>query len=183
VTDGKSPHTVEAYTRDLRLFAQWFAHTNGRDLAPERITPIDVRQYRSHLLNVKGYKPATINRKLASLSAFCAWALKQDLIPADPTQEIPYVDEVRPAPQWLDKNEQYALLRAVQERGKPRDIALITLMLNTGLRVSEISRLKVGHVDISPRKGSVEVRSGKGEKFRSVPLNADTRRTLQAWTV
>jgi integrase/recombinase XerD len=177
---AKSANTLRAYTRDLRLFGEWFALTNGKGLSPERITPIDVREYRSHLLVVKHYKPATVNRKLASLSAFCEWAREAGLIPANPVAGISLVEEVRPAPRWLDKNAQYALLRAVQERGKARDIALITLMLHSGLRVSEVSNLKVADVRISPRRGSVQVRGGKGERFRSVPLNVDARKAVQA---
>jgi site-specific recombinase XerD len=178
---GKSANTLLAYTRDLKLFGEWFAFTNAKGLSPERITPIDVREYRSHLLVVKHYKPATVNRKLASLSAFCEWARETGLIPANPVRGISLVEEVRPAPRWLDKNAQYALLRAVQERGKTRDIALITLMLHSGLRVSEVSSLRVGDIRISPRRGSVRVRGGKGEKFRTVPLNVDARKAVQAY--
>ena len=108
---GKSANTLRAYTRDLRLFGEWFALTNGKGLSPERITPIDVREYRSHLLAVKHYKPATVNRKLASLAAFCEWARETGLVPANPVQGISLVEEVRPAPKWLDKRAQFALLR------------------------------------------------------------------------
>ena len=179
--EGKSPHTLLAYQRDLRLFAGWFALTNAKPLAPEAITPIDLRQYRSYLLTVKDQKPATVNRKLASLSAFCNWAQEGGLIPANPAKGIAQVEEVRPAPKWLDKNQQYALLRAVQEKGKARDVALITLMLHTGLRVSEVAKLRVGDVSLSPRKGSLTVRGGKGGKYRQVPLNMDARRALEAY--
>ena len=178
IASGKSPHTIEAYGRDVKLFSEWFVQTNARELAPERITPIDVREYRSYLLTVKNYKPATVNRKLSSISAFCEWAREAGLISANPVDGISQVDEVRPAPKWLDKNEQYALLRAVQQKGRKRDIALITLMLNTGLRVSEVSELTVDDIQIAPRKGSVSVRGGKGEKFRTVPLNVDTRKAI-----
>ena len=181
VVAGKSPHTVKAYTRDLRIFAKWFATTNGKALTPEALTPIDAREYRSHLLTVKNYKPATVNRKLASLSAFCSWAKEAGLIPDNPIEGISQVEEVKPAPKWLDKNEQYALLRAVQQGNKPRDVALVTLMINTGLRVSEVAQLRVGDVDTSPRKGAVTVRGGKGGKFRTVPLNVDARKTIQAY--
>jgi site-specific recombinase XerD len=180
VITGKSPHTITAYTRDVRLFSEWFSQTNGRELTPERITPIDVREYRGHLLRVKNYKPATVNRKLSSISAFLEWAREAELIAANPADGISQVDEVRSAPKWLDKNEQYALLRAVQERGRRRDVALITLMLNTGLRVSEVSELEIRHIEMSPRKGSVTVR-GKGTKLRTVPLNVDARKALQAY--
>ena len=181
VATGKSPHTVKAYGRDVRLFSEWFAQTNGRSLSPEGITPIDVRQYRSYLLTVKSHKPATVNRKLASLSAFCNWAREKGQILTDPTEGISPVDEVRPAPKWLDKNQQYALLRAVQEKGRKRDVATITPMINTGLRVSEVSNLTVGDLAISARKGSATVRGGKGEKLRSVPLNVDARKAIQAY--
>lgn len=181
VGEGKSRHTLRAYARDLRLFAEWFSITNGTPLRPEAITPIDVRQYRSYLLTVKGSKPATANRKLASLSTFCRWAQEGGLIVANPAQGIAPVEEVRPAPKWLDKNQQYALLRAVQEKGKVRDVALITLMLHTGLRVSEVAALKVGDVELSVRKGALNVRGGKGGKYRTVPLNADARKALQAY--
>jgi integrase/recombinase XerC len=50
---GKSANTLLAYTRDLRLFGEWFAFTNAKALSPERITPIEVREYRSHLLLAK----------------------------------------------------------------------------------------------------------------------------------
>ena len=178
---GKSANTRRAYTRDLRLFGEWFHTTNGKGLSPEGITPIDVREYRSHLLLVKNYKPATVNRKLASLSAFCEWARNTGLILTNPTEGISWMEEVRPSPRWLDKKGQYALLRAVQERGKTRDIALITLMLHTGLRVSEVSNLRVGDIRMSARKGLVRVRGGKGEKFRTVPLNMDARKAAQAY--
>ena len=181
VAAGKSPHTVAAYTRDVRLFADWFLTTNGKPLTAEAITPIDVREYRTYLLRVKNHRPATINRKLASLSAFCAWARDTELISVNPTKGISAVEEVRVAPKWLDKKQQFALLRAAQERGRVRDITLVTLMLHTGLRVSEVAGLKVDDVKISPRKGSVTVRGGKGEKFRRVPLNLDARKALQVY--
>jgi site-specific recombinase XerD len=92
------------------------------------------------------------------------------------------VEEVRPAPKWLDKSRQYALLRAVQERGLSRDVALVTLMLHTGLRVSEVAALKRADVELSSRKGMLSVRGGKGGKYRTVPLNAAARKALGAYS-
>jgi len=60
---------------------------------------------------------------------------------------------MRLAPKSLDRNEQHALLRAVQEKGKKRDIALVTLMTNTGPRVSDVSRLHADDLQIATRPG------------------------------
>jgi len=143
------------------------------------MTPIDIREYRIYLLAVKNHKSATVNRKLASLSAFGDWAREAELIPSSPIEEISQVEQRRPVPKWLDKNDEYGLLRAFQEKAKERDIALITLMLNTGLRVSEVANLGVSDVEISPGEGSLTVQGRKGEKFRRVALNVDARNAVQ----
>ena len=55
VATGKSAHTIEAYTRDVRLRGEWFGQTNGRGLSPKSITRIHARQYLGYLLTVKTY--------------------------------------------------------------------------------------------------------------------------------
>lgn len=55
------------------------------------------------------------------------------------------------------------------------------LMLHTGLRVSEVSNLRISDISIFPRRGEIIVRSGKGEKFRAVPLNSNVRSALKAY--
>jgi site-specific recombinase XerD len=91
------------------------------------------------------------------------------------------VSEVTLAPKWLTKKDQYALIRAVQKENNARDLALIMVLLHTGLRVSEVSSLRLSDVRISERQGSVTVRRGKGTKYRVVPLNADVRAALSAY--
>jgi integrase/recombinase XerC len=152
------------------------------------ITPVDVRKYQRYLLTVKKQKPATVNRKLSSLSAFCGWPSYAWLGSLPPGGRGRWPWDYRPGRRELgvhlgapwQASACGAELRAVQERGRKRDITLITLMLNTGLRVSEVSGLRVGDVTMSARKGAVLVRGGKGEKFRTVPLNVDTRKALRA---
>ena len=177
----RSEQTIRSYSSDLKLFGKWFHETNREELTPQSITPIDLREYRRYLLEDRGFKPATVNRRLASISAFCEWAQEQGLADGNPCDEISIVPEVKTAPKWLTKREQYALVRAVQKGNRPRDEALIMLMLHTGLRVGEVSNLRIGDISISPRKGEVIVRGGKGEKFRTVPLNSNLRKALNAY--
>jgi len=176
----RSEKTVVNYLADLRLFGRWFEQTNGEPMTPQAVTPIDLREYRAHLVNVRRLAPASVNRKLASLRAFLGWAKDTGLIESNPAEGIKGVREQELAPRWLEKKEQYALLRAVQRGGKERDIAIITLLLHTGLRVSELCALTPDDVQMSDRKGQLTVQ-GKGGKVRIVPLNADARKALSAW--
>jgi site-specific recombinase XerD len=175
-------HTVRAYLQDLAGFSTWFASSTGDTFNPQAITPLDIREYKRHLQNQRA-RPATINRRLAALSTFFRWARSEGLVTSDnPTADVPGVDKVKLAPKWLKRPEQAALLRKVKARGRVRDIALVTLLLNTGLRLSEVCELELEDiVELSERKGSLRVREGKGEKERTVPMNADARRTLQTY--
>lgn len=74
-----------------------------------------------------------------------------------------------------------ALLREVRWRGSARDLALVTLLLQTGLRVSEACKLALEDIDLGERKGLLRIREGKGQKERVVPLNSDARRALQVY--
>ena len=186
--------TVNGYISDLRIFAQWFEKTNGKELTLETITPTDVKQYRQHLLLDENRTANTINRKLSSISALVHWAMDQGHIASNPMQSVRMIRTTAGAPRWLDKNEQFALQRAIERDlqlsklrypkrwvTRRRDASLVLFMLHTGLRLSEAVSLQVGDVQISERKGNVLVRNGKGNRQRNVPLNAEARKALQAW--
>jgi integrase/recombinase XerD len=190
-----SPRTVQGYARDVRLFAGWFEHTNGKPATPTNVTPLDVREYRQHLQAVKKQKPSTINRKLAALRAFFGWATRVGHVPGSPVEDIHDVPQARRAPQWLERPAQYKLLRTAQEQTRladakgldagrwraRRDEAVVALLLHAGLRVGEACALDLDDVELGERSGKVVVRSGKRGKYREVPLNRDARQALAEW--
>ncbi|MGI9953330.1 tyrosine-type recombinase/integrase [Moorellaceae bacterium AZ2] len=91
------------------------------------------------------------------------------------------IPEARRAPEALERSEVNRLLREVEREGDPRDAALIRLMLSCGLRVSEAVSLRLEDVDIGERRGVITVRSGKGGKYREVPVPPAARRALREW--
>ena len=105
----RSENTINGYLSDLSLFARWFFDTNGEPLRPDRLTPIDVRAYKQYLLTVKHRKASTINRRLAALSAYIGWAREVGQIEHDPTEKISGLAQSKPAPKYLDKQEQHTL--------------------------------------------------------------------------
>ncbi len=195
----RASRTVRAYTVALRDFATWFQHTTGNPLTPTALTPLDVREYRQHLTAVRRLKPATVNQYLAGVRAYARWAKATGLITDNPTNGIRSLRQVDTAPRWLSRSEQYKLLRTVREavqlgtlraQGQNtapgyiwprRDACLVVLLLNTGLRLSEVAALTLKDVEINDRSGTVRVRQGKGRQTRSVPLNKDSRTVLTAW--
>src|SRR3954452_19653323 len=176
-----SPQTRRAYQLDLLHFASWFAQTVGETFSPEAITPTDVRENRGYLLNVEKRQPATVNRRLAALRRFFRWAKALGLAKELPTDNVKGVASAPRAPHWLEKREVDRLIRTVERHGNTRDLAIVLTLRHTGLRVSELSALLVGDVEISERKGTLTVRSGKSNKFRILPLNVDARRAIAAY--
>ncbi|MEA3350695.1 MAG: tyrosine-type recombinase/integrase, partial [Chloroflexota bacterium] len=71
--------------------------------------------------------------------------------------------------------------RAVHQSGDIRDIAMIEMLIGTGLRVSELLALQVGDLEINTRSGQVTVRKGKRGNQRVVPLKSEVRKALDAY--
>lgn len=168
---GRSEKTIEAYLSDLQLFALWFSQTNGYELSAETLTATDLREYKQHLV-IFHASPATVNRKLAAIRSWAESVGAKDKITA-----IRGVKEQEQAPKWLERREVSALLREA-EKDCLRSLAIVTVLLNTGLRISELCALERQDVEISERKGALTVRDGKGEKERTIPLNLTARQVL-----
>ncbi len=69
-TTTPSAHTLQGYTADLAFFARWFEQGRGEDFDPAKLTPRDLLDYKAFLLTVKGFKTATVNRRLSAVSRF-----------------------------------------------------------------------------------------------------------------
>jgi integrase/recombinase XerD len=173
--------TIATYKVDLTAFAQWFSATVGEPFSARAVTPTDLRDYRGYLRAVQRRAAATVNRRLAALKAFFRWAKGQGLISELPTADVKGIPIPRRAPKSLLKRDVDRILRAAEREGNKRNLAILLVLRHTGLRVGELCALHVGDVVISERKGQVQVHSGKGDKDRTVPLNADVRAALTSY--
>jgi site-specific recombinase XerD len=124
-------------------------------------------------------KPATVNRKLASLASLYRWAADGGQAKQDPTRHVSGIAQQATAPKALSGEQTVTkILRKAHQADNRRDIALLELLSATGLRVSEVAALTVEDVAIGEQSGWVTVRSGKGRRQRRVPINAKARRCL-----
>jgi integrase/recombinase XerD len=122
-----------------------------------------------------------VNRRLAALRKFFGWAKATGLVADEPTVAVKGIESSLRSPKALEQRELSKLLHIVERHGSKRDQAIVLTLRHTGLRVSELCALRFGDLELGDRKGSVTVRSGKGGKYRVVPLNVDARRAITAY--
>ena len=171
--------TVRGYRSDLGLFAAWY---DGRPI--EKLTAGDLAHFREYLSRDRAMKPASVNRKLEALRRFCRWAHTTGALHTNVAAELKLTQAPRGTrPKGLLAAEVQALLRAAGQSRRAlarRNYAVVQLLLQAGLRVSEAAALRIGDLEIRERQGKVRIR-GKGNKERHVPLNTAARRALQAY--
>ena len=168
-TIERSGKTILAYQGDLNRFSSWYHAINGEPPALAGITGTDLLEWKRDMVE-RELRPPTINRALAAVKTFLRWGHREGV-------DVPR--RVRKSPdllKWLDRSEQLRLQRVVERSGNKRDLAIVRILLHTGLRVAELVALCWQDVDwTSPRKGELTVRYGKGAKWRVIPLHVVAR--------
>jgi len=160
-----SQQTIKAYEGDLQQFTAWLKTRRVDFDIPYRIARIDIVEFINHLATRKAMA-VTRKRKLAAIRGFLKFLKDNQIILGNPADTIegPIREERDPA--ILLKTEYKALLQVAG--GNTRDLAIVMLFLQTGLRVSELVNLKLSDIDFTSRE--ITVRQGKGRKDRVVPL-------------
>ena len=167
VERARSDNTVAAYRRDLTDYAA-FLKTRGRRSYTEAVAD-DVREYLAHLQQKRRARRSTAARRLSAMRMLHRYLVREGMATADPTATVDTPKVGQRLPHVLSPEECQRLLQA-PDLSKPlelRDAAMIALMYATGLRVSELVRLRIG--DVNFEEGFVRV-VGKGGKERIVPV-------------
>jgi integrase/recombinase XerD len=173
--------TAGAYAADVTSFASWTCDNTGAAFAVRAVTPTNLLDYKAHLFTVRQYRAATVNRHLASLRKFFLWAEGIGLITDLPTEAVKGLPERPRVRKVLTQRNEDRLLRVVERDGGKRDLAIVLLLLRTGVRVREVCNLHLGELLISENHGHIVVRSGKTHKERTIPLIDEVREALAAY--
>jgi site-specific recombinase XerD len=171
--------TVRGYHSDLGQFAVWY---DGQPI--EKLTASDLAHFRQYLSRDRSMKPASVNRKLEALRRFCRWPHTTGKLRTNVAAELKLARAPRGMrPKGLLPAEVQGLLRAAGQSRRAlarRNYAVVQLLLQAGLRVSEAAALRIEDLEIRERQGKVRI-CGKGNKERYVPLNTPARRALQTY--
>ena len=173
-----SPHTIDAYRRDLSQFDN-FLSGNG-----EEHVAADFRVIRRWIVSLvsEGDKPRTVNRKIAALRSFFNYLLRKGMIAVNPMEKVGLLKIDRNLPVFLTTDKMNDLLdeEPVDDGDfkAMRNRMILELFYMTGMRLSELIRLKDGDVDT----GSMTVKVlGKRNKERIIPFTAQFCSTLRQY--
>lgn len=178
LADGLAKNTLAAYRSDLALFAGWLA---SRAVALPDAHEADIDAWLAHLHTREPKpRPTTLRRQQTALRRFYRWLIEQGRIAVDPLLNIQPPVLAERFPKTLSETSVEALLAApdVATALGLRDRALLELLYATGLRVSELTGLKLFNISLDDR---VVRTFGKGGKERLVPLGEVAADWLTRW--
>lgn len=163
----RSPETISGYSKDLKYFESFLKDQNPEALCDlKSISESDIESYLG-CIRSRNLSKNTRNRNLYTLRSFYSFALKKDLVSINPTINIPPLSVNSGERNFLSFSDFEALVSKVED-SVARNI--IHIMFYSGLRVSECLNIKSTDLDLDKR--IIKVSSGKGDKYREVPICA-----------
>ncbi|WP_428331214.1 site-specific tyrosine recombinase XerD [Mucilaginibacter sp.] len=173
-----SPNSIEAYSRDIEKLHQ-FSDREGFKVNPESITLTDLRLFIVWASEL-GMIPSSQARILSGIKAFYKYLLMEDLIKSDPSELLESPKIQRKLPDTLSIAEINKLIDAI-DLSKPeggRNKAILEVLYGCGLRVSELTELKLSNLYLEIEFIKV---TGKGSKERLVPIGGSAVKALKIW--
>ena len=175
VERGVSVHTLRAYDRDLKDFAEYCQSD------PKEIEMVDIRGFLSNQMS-EGRAKSTVARRLATLRSFFKYLYQEGYVKINYAKLVPSPKAPKHLPVFLDVDDAFGLVKAPEGIGllPVRDRAILELLYSSGLRVSEVEGLNTD--DLNVREGLVKAR-GKGKKERIVPVGGKAIEALKSYLI
>lgn len=175
--EGAADRTLTIYGQSVRFFSQWLEQ-QGRQPVLDELNRPAIREWLAQLADVN--EPSTVKTRYRGLFRFCGWLVDEEELPAHPMKTLsPPQPKAKPVPVLTDE-DLAALMKACTGKNfrDRRDEAMIRLLLDCGIRVSELCGLTVDGIDLD--HGMALVR-GKGNKVRPVYFGARTARAVDRY--
>jgi site-specific recombinase XerD len=169
---GRSPSTILAYRADLE---QLVVFTKSKNIMyPDLVTQEVIEAFRDTLLAEK-YTPKTVSRKLNAVKTFFRFLMEENYVDKDPSQNVAHPKIQASVPKYLSPLEYRALRDVV--RDDARIAAIIELILQTGLRISEVANLKLENI----KKDELAIEAHATQPKRGIPLNRPAQEAIDRY--
>jgi integrase/recombinase XerC len=171
-----SAHTLSAYRSDLAALADWCTRNGIADWAQLDHQHIRSFAARSH---ARGLQGRSIQRRLAALRTFFGFLLREGALQRNPALDVRAPKAIKRLPHTLDVDQMSQLLAHKPANVlEVRDLALMELFYSSGLRLAELTGLKLRDLDLKTRQVRV---LGKGSKERIAPVGSMAVKALRTW--
>jgi site-specific recombinase XerD len=154
---GRSPHTVKAFIGDLQLLASYFPP----DRSLGSISTQDLNHFLQWLQTKRGVpcSPKSLARRITSLKAFFRWLHQGGILTVDPAEKVLQQSVMSPLPMFLTSQEvdrvvEVAQKMRVAKKPDARPFALVSLLLQTGIKKGECLGLSPNHLDFESPNGA-----------------------------
>ena len=171
---GKANATVIAYVKDIEQLVDFMAGRE-RSLATE-VSVDDIEDFKE-LLKTQRYTTKSISRKVNSIKSFFRFLMETGVVDSNPAKMVVQPKYEQLPPKVLTKTEYRALRDAC--RGDVRMTAIVELLLQTGMRISELANLKLEDLDLD--KNVINIDVNDTGVSRKVPMNEMAKRALSEY--
>jgi site-specific recombinase XerD len=169
---GRSPATVLAYRSDLTQLVDFLI--KKEKVTPDQVQATDLDSFRDTLLADK-YTPKSVSRKLNAVKTFFRWMVTENVITSDPSSSVAHPKIENTLPKFLSQLE-YRALRDVT-RADARIAGIVELILQTGLRISEVASLKTANL----KDAEMLIEAYATQPQRTIPLNKPGKDVIEAY--
>ena len=174
---GMSKHTVENYTHDVQKLIRYLER-HEMTLSPLQITSLQIQEFIYEI--AKEMNPRTQSRLISGLRSFFDYLIFENYLKSNPLERIEAPKIGRKLPDTLSVSEIDLIVSAIdlRESNGERNRAIIETLYSCGLRVSELTALKIS--DLFFEEGFIKV-TGKGDKQRFVPIGPLTQKYINLY--
>lgn len=170
-SQGRASATILAYSKDIEQLADFVAKTNKVNLS--EVTKEDIDSFKDNL-SQQNYTTKSISRKINSIKSFFAFVQANGAVSENPAANVTHPKyDIKP-PRILNKIEYRALRDACRE--DLRMAAIVELLLQTGMRISELANLKISDLDLAGNQ--ITIRAYESHPERVVPINQPVKESL-----
>lgn len=176
---GRAEATIIAYSKDIEQLVHYLKGKSKGQV--HEVSKNDIEDFLTHLSD-NDYTKKTISRKINAIKTFFKFLLDKGLIENDPALLVKHPKLEQSVPRILSKIEYRALRDTVKDDVRTK--ALVEILLQTGLRVSELASIKLSHIQYGKseeEQGSLEVPGTNTIPGRTIPLNKIVQKAIQAY--
>lgn len=180
-----APATVVNYVADLRAFLRWSEETRGDSASLLALASEDIEAYRFYLQETKGHAPTTINRRIQALRKFYDLFVEQGWTEYNPAGDVSLLNEgVSERSRSLTDADVWQLMAVVRERNSrwpDRDWAILQVLLRAGLKLGELTQMRLDDLDLDTDPPSLVVGETADDPGRSIPIDAELCAALRGY--